>query len=125
MAKARYVRSRWDSVPLVRDVRNTDGDVLRKAEIRPAVFMAKTTTLQFRRGGRVEGGRLIGGHHVRRPEYYAEGADSQCLCRVAGSERCPVSGHAKRRDIPAPAAWSAVEHPSGARLVKNPKVSER
>lgn len=127
MAYPRYTRSRWNAVPSVRDVSNTDGQVVRKAEIRPAVFLARTTTLQFRTGVVSRGfGPIRGGKHTRRPEYYPESpAESQCLCKVAGSERCPVAGHARNRDIPAPECWGAVEHPSGARLVKSPRVSER
>lgn len=117
--------SRWNHVPSVRQVRNADGDVLRSEVIAPRVGMAQTTTLQFRVGASVRSGRLSGGHHVRRPEYYREGRDAMCLCRVAGSERCPVVGHAKGRDVPAPEAWATRDHPSGARLVKAPKVPER
>lgn len=118
--------SRWDSLPSVRPVVNTDGEVLRKQEIRPAVFMAGTTRTVFRTGARVEAGRLVGGHKdwSRRDSFaYESGDRAMCLCRVAGSERCPVKGHSKR-DIPAPEAWNARTRPDGVRLVKA-KVPER
>lgn len=137
--RPRYARSRWNAAPIVRPVVNTDGEVLRKVEMRPAVFLSRVTTLQFRKPARVEGGKLVGPQDYSRPrpEYYVEsGAKRDCLCRVAGSQRCPIRGH-ERREIPPPAAWPydvpwddtvglrpkdadvrAVDATSGARLIR-------
>lgn len=140
--RPKYTRSRWNTVPVVRPVVNTDGEVLRKTEVRPQVFMASVTTLQFRSPARVEAGKLVGPQDMSRPRpaYYHESGDKAvCICRVAGSRRCEVAGHAKltgARAVPPPAEWPydgawddsvglnpnkgqpVAVHSSGARLVR-------
>lgn len=106
---ARNLAQGWNDVPSMREVRNTDGELLRKVEQAPRVGMAPVTSLQFRTGARVVCGKLTGGKHTKRPAYYAEsGEKAACLCAVAGSARCPVAGHAKRA-VPAPKAWGDPE----------------
>lgn len=105
--KLGYKRSRWNASATLRPVVNTDGELLRKVPMTPKVGMATVTTLQFRKPARVLQGKLTGPQDMERPRpaYYAEsGEKAQCLCRQAGSLRCPVAGH-HARGIQPPDAW--------------------
>lgn len=140
--RPKYARSRWNATPVVRPVVNTDGELLRKVEMRAAVFaqtggFGSATKLDFRTGATLDRGRVTGGKFTRPTVYYRDGRrDAECLCREAGSLRCPVSGHEHRGVMP-PKAWpydapwddtvgvrppketrDVVEHADGSRLIR-------
>src|SRR5262245_6719492 len=91
MAK-RYTRSRWNatrssrpssrlttgqgSVPAMREVRNSDGEVLRKVEVpagisTPSGAFGSGTVLDTRVGGRMQCGRVVGGD-IKSRVYYRD-----------------------------------------------------